>query len=95
MLNPILITSYQVYILLAQLITDDTLIDHLAEIVLVMYLCNKVIVLCPLSILSSLEESHDVVHASGVGSCAPLSRSRSVCINWNFSLWEICLSLSV
>ena len=60
MLNPILITSYQVYILLAQLITDDTLIDHLAEIVLVMYLCNKVIVLCPLSILSSLEESHDV-----------------------------------
>ena len=91
MLNPILITSYQVYILLAQLITDDALIDHLAERVLVMSLRNKVVVLCPLSILSSLEESL----ASGVGSCAPLSRSGSVCINWNLSRWEICPSLFV
>ena len=57
--NPILITSYQVYILLAQLITADALIDHLAEVVLVRCLCDKVIVLCPISILSSLEESHD------------------------------------
>ena len=59
MLNPILITSYQVYILLAQLITDDALIDHLAEVVLVRCLCDKVSVLCPISILSCLEESHD------------------------------------
>ena len=47
------------YILLAQLITDDALIDHLAEVVLVMCLCDTVILLCPLSILSSLEESQD------------------------------------
>ena len=48
------------YVLLVQLITDDALIDHLAEVVLVRCLCNKVTVLCPLSSLSSLEESHDV-----------------------------------
>ena len=48
------------FILLAEMITDDAFIDHVAEVVLVMCLCDKVIVLCPHSILSSLEESHNV-----------------------------------
>ena len=38
MQNPIHLTLYQVYILLAQLITDDALIDHVAEVVIVICL---------------------------------------------------------
>ena len=49
-----------VYTLLARLSTDDVHLEHLAEVVLVRCLHCKVTVLCPLFILSSLEESHYV-----------------------------------
>ena len=58
------------FILLAEMITDDAFIDHVAEVVLLMCLCDKVIVLCPLSILSALEQGHNAM-PQGSGGMLP------------------------